>query len=408
MNLKDKIAIVLIVLIVVIFGIVLKNYSAVGEFNFPEKVNGTVMDMRQLADRASKNSDWFFRQNIKDWVGTTIPIGSGYANTNSGMCMYEGYNTETDNERGREFQIVDVYDFDFGDNGITLEHYGIKSVNGKDEPYSTTRVSDYTGRIAKCLYQSYMTKSYNSNTNMDNWQYYLSDEKGNIKAVLYDAINSEDSKKRSNFPVSNKFIARTKSYKNLPYYYDDVSDIEYGEEVKEYKKIETAIENDKIKLQHDDSSGYTMIGPFNVKYGGKSIKQITITETNPKESGDSLYFSEKETSIEDVKRNINGKKNGWTNDFSKIPSGRNFWIAIPDNSKKVYDGSDIDVTFVQSNIPYYKTRLILIVRKDKSGQPSAIYASKREVYEGTATFKLPRVATLKVIKKGQNNSKQKE
>ena len=375
MNIKDKIAIGLIIVLILLFGIALNGLA----YDIKDK------NLDDLAYQAATDASGFISVPATDWANKTISAGNykmGYYK--SGVCMYHSQS----NNGNASYKITDVLDFSFDGNGIRLSRNG--------NPINT---NEYTGTLAKALYTAYSTgeqyseKSWGSSSVKEDVIYAFSQavQKGGIEATssFYTNIRSDDKGYFDNTKIDNS----------------------YGTSAKNYKSVTKNSQDSMVTIQYEN--GYTMIGPFNISYSGKGIEKVGVYSDQKSlvaGYGEGIYYSTYYKKIDGIAEKIANNDQGWTNQLSTIPSGTEFYILVLDQDQGFSKGSNLRVTFYQQEMQYYQAKLVLAQNPKAQGQNMGVFAAEQKTYTGEQTFNITKVQTnpidLTVVKYGTNNVKQ--
>lgn len=376
MSIKDKIAIVLIILSIVLFGIALNGLA----YDINDK------NLDDLAYQAANDSNGFMSISAQDWANKTISAGAyKLGNYKSGICMYHVQS----NNGGSGYKITDVLDFNFDSNGIQLNRNGY-----------AIDTNDSTGTLAKTLYTAYSTGEYYSEKNWGS-----SSVKENVIAAFSQAVQ------QGGIQATSTFYSNIRNDDKA--LYNKKVDKSYGANAKNYKSVTKNSQDSAITVQHEDisSQGYTMIGPFNINFAGKGINQIGIY-SDQKEfvngNGGEIYYSAIYKTIDDAANKIANGDNGWSNTISNIPSGVDFYIIVSDKDQEFNRGNNLRVTIYQQGMEYYHARLVLAQNPKAQGQNMGIFAAEQKYYTGEQTFNITKSTPidLTVAKYGKNNVKQ--
>lgn len=376
MSIKDKIAIGLIILSIILFGIALNGLA----YDINDK------NLDDLAYQAANDANGFMNISAQDWANKTIDAGAyKLGNYKSGICMYHVQS----NNGGAGYKITDVLDFTFDSNGIQLSRNGY-AIN----------TNDSTGTLAKTLYTAYSTGEYYSEKNWGS-----SSVKENVIAAFSQAVQQGGVQATSSFYTNIRSDDQVLFNKSV--------DNSYGASAKNYKSVTKNSQDSVITVQHEDisSQGYTMIGPFNINFAGKGINQIGIY-SDKKEfvngNGGEIYYSAIYKTIDDAANKIANGDNGWSNTISNIPSGVDFYIIVSDKDQEFNRGNNLRVTIYQQGMEYYHARLVLAQNPKAQGQNMGIFAAEQKYYTGEQTFNITKSTPidLTVVKYGKNNVKQ--
>ena len=376
MKIKDKIAIGLIILSIVLFGIAINGLA----------VDITDRNLDDLAYQAANDANGFMSVSAGSWANKTINAGnykSGYYK--SGVCMYH----VQANNGGPAYKITDILDFNFDGNGISLTRNGY--------PIST---NESTGTLAKTLFTAYSTGDYYSEKNWGS-----TGAKENVIAAFSQAVQQGGVQATSTF------------YSNIrnddKFLFNKSVDKSYGASAKNYKSVTKNSKDSAIVVQHEGESaeGYTMIGPFNINFAGKGINQIGIYSDQKQfvnGNGGGIYYSTYYKTIDGAATNIANGDQGWSNTISNIPSGVDFYIIVSDKGEEFNKGNNLRVTIYQQGMEYYHARLVLAQNPKAQGQNMGIFAAEQKYYTGEQTFNITKSTPidLTVVKYGKNNVKQ--
>jgi len=376
MKIKDKIAIGLIILSIVLFGIALNGFAY--------DINNKNLD--DLAYQAANDASGFMSVSVQDWANKTIGAGAYKSgNYKSGICMYHVQS----NNGSSGYKITDVLDFNFGSNGIQLNRNGY-AIN----------TNDSTGTLAKTLYTAYSTGEYYSEKNWGS-----TGVKENVIAAFSQAVQ------QGGVQATSTFYSNIRNDDKA--LYNKSVDKSYGASAKNYKSVTKNLSDSAITVQHEDisSQGYTMIGPFNINFAGKGIDKIGIY-SDKKEfvngNGGGIYYSAIYKTIDGAANKIANGDNGWSNTISNIPSGVDFYIIVSDKDQEFNRGNNLRVTIYQQGMEYYHARLVLAQNPKAQGQNMGVFAAEQKSYTGEQTFNITKSIPidLTVVKNGKNNIKQ--
>jgi len=365
MTIKDKIAIGLIILTIILFGIAM---------------NGQAYDIKDInlddmAVKAANDANGFMNISVNDWVNKTISPGNykhGYYK--SCACMYHVQS----NNGISSYKITDILDFEFDGQGINLRRNG-----------QLINTNDYTGALASAIFTAYNSGDY---YNEEGWggsslktnmikAFSQAAQEGGVEAtsVFYTNIREDD-----------KYLLNSGAAYN---------DLNYGKTAKSYKSLTKNSKDSDITVKHERD--YTIIGPFNINYAVKGIEKIQI-KTDEKDgtwkSNDEIYYS----------TNFNNTYYEWIQDISRIPSGTNFYIKIQDKAAEFAKGNNMKVTFYQTGMEYYKARLVLALNPQATGQNLGVFAAEQKSYTGQLTYDISKQEPidLTVVKSGNDSIKQ--
>ena len=375
MKIKDKIAIGLIILSIVLFGLALNGLA----YDINDK------NLDDLAYQAANDSNGFMSVSVNDWTNKTISPGAYKSgNYKSGICMYHVQS----NNGGAGYKITDVLDFSFDGNGIQLNRNGY-----------AIATNDSTGALAKTLYTAYSTGEY---YNEKNWG--STGVKENVIAAFSQAVQQGGVQAESTFYSNIRNDDKGLFNKSV--------DKSYGASAKNYKSVTKNLQDSAINVQHEIQSaeGYTMIGPFNINFAGKGINQIGIY-SDQKEfvngNGGGIYYSTYYKTIDGAATRIANGDQGWSNTISNIPSGVDFYIIVSDKGEEFSKGNNLRVTIYQESMEYYHARLVLAQNPKAQGQNMGIFAAEQKYYTGEQTFNITKSIPidLTVVKSGNNNVK---
>ena len=375
MKIKDKIAIGLIILSIVLFGLALNGLA----YDINDK------NLDDLAYQAANDSNGFMSVSVNDWTNKTISPGAYKSgNYKSGICMYHVQS----NNGGAGYKITDVLDFSFDGNGIQLNRNGY-----------AIATNDSTGALAKTLYTAYSTGEY---YNEKNWG--STGVKENVIAAFSQAVQQGGVQAESTFYSNIRNDDKGLFNKSV--------DKSYGASAKNYKSVTKNLQDSAINVQHEIQSaeGYTMIGPFNINFAGKGINQIGIY-SDQKEfvngNGGGIYYSTYYKTIDGAATRIANGDQGWSNTISNIPSGVDFYIIVSDKGEEFSKGNNLRVTIYQESMEYYHARLVLAQNPKAQGQNMGIFAAEQKYYTGEQTFNITKSIPidLTVVKYGKNNVK---
>ena len=374
MSTKNKVAIVLTILVMILFGITINQLAYdLGSFN-----------LNDLAYKAATDSNGFMNTPVGDWANKSISMGNPDEAVyyKSGICMYHRSSTIP----GSGYVIKDILDFKFDGQGIKLERNG-----------NSIGINSYTGALAKELYKAYSSTSSISSKD------YSTTAKNKVTYAFLLAANN------GGIQASEDFYKNQANVSIGSMTYNDI-DTNYGYVASSFSGITKQSADSSITVQHENASasGYTMIGPFNVTFAGSGIDSIKINSDRKDfkdGNGGQIYYSTYYKDLNNVEEGIaNG---GWSNQLSNIPSGVEFYIVVSDKYEEFNKGNNLNVTIYQQSIEAYRARLVLASNPKVHGQNIGFFAAESQNYTGEQTFYITKKepVSLTVVKSGKNGNK---
>ena len=368
MNIKDKVLICCLILIVILIGIFLKADAT---------PLGVTYD-RNLADIAANDKESFINAEINDSWFEPMKLfisGGGYNATiaqSSATCLYEQQGADY-GENGN-YKVLNVINMNFNTEKNDYQVYGWWANNNKlggQNFINVTGTEKLTEVSAFCnaLYEA------SQKGNTFSGGHYISTEKSAMKTLFYKAIEKggflwEDNGTADGILNIDRSFIQEQNGESLNYSLN--TSYTAGDLINDYRQnaaIGYGLTNmvpselgNTVEKQISGDKNYVIYGPFNI-HMAKPIERITIKKGEEEKTIDGICFSESLTE-------------GWSTDLSQIPSEKNFYIKVPDNNQELNnDSSNINIIFYQKNITTYKARIVLLKVEKGEGQNLIVYAA---------------------------------
>ena len=403
MNIKDKLTICLVLVLVIALGFVLKS-DASGSVMGQTSDKGLALlaknDINTFIMTNPDSSSWF-TQNLDVHVGTNQKDAT--IAQSSAACMFH----EESYTQGSLYNIVNVININWDPSINDYHAYGwwpdSSKPNGIAQGELTSLNRDYNKLLQLDVFLQAMYNAYTSNKT-----YYNTTEKSAMKSYFYKGIQAggfltvDDG---VGLNIDPNFLGYTAqealSYKDSSSSYN-AQDLINQYSANNNTGVGLAINGESTCIKEKDTDGnYTIFGPFNIHFI-KPINSISIVgdaKSHTDYNGGQIYYSTSYNQYDTAE---------WSNQLSNIPANTNFYIKISDSGQEFYNQSpNIKITFNQKAIQTYQGRMILL-KSGGHGQNLMIYAArKNDPYTASVQYSVEKKDnTLRIVKYGVNGSQE--
>ena len=403
MNIKDKLTICLVLILVIALGFVLKS-DASGSVMGQTSDRGLALlaknDINTFIMTNPDSSSWF-TQSLDTFIGASQRDAT--IKQSSATCLYE----EEAYTDGSKYHITNVININWDPSINDYHAYGWwhdpSKPNGIAQGELTSINRDYNKLLQLDIFLQAMYNSYTSNKT-----YFTTTEKSAMKSYFYKGIE------RGGFLTVDDGVGLNIDPSFLGVwngealtYQDPASSYNAQDLINQYSAnnntgVGLTINGESTCIKQKDTDGnYTIFGPFNIHFV-RQINSVSIVgdaKSHTDYNGGQIYYSTSYNKYDTAE---------WSNQLSNIPANTNFYIKISDSGQEFYNQSpNITITFNQKSIQTYQGRMILL-KSGGHGQNLMIYAArKNDPYTASVQYSVEKKDnTLRIVKYGVNGSQE--